>query len=41
MAFGEGGFDARSIYLTTTFNGGRGGKVYRIPVGVEGQQIYR
>lgn len=41
IAFGEGEFDHRSIYVSTTFNGGRGGKIWRIPVGVEGQSINR
>lgn len=41
IAFGEGAFDARSIYVTTTFNQGRGGKIWRIPVGVEGQPVHR
>lgn len=41
MAFGEGAFDPESIYLTTTFSQNRGGKVYRIPVGVKGQKIHR
>jgi hypothetical protein len=41
IAFGEGGFDHRSIYVTTTFNGGRGGKIWRIPVGIEGQPVTR
>ena len=39
--FGEGEFDHRSIYVTTTFNRGRGGKIWRIPVGVEGQALVR
>jgi len=34
MVFGEGDFDHRSIYLTTTFRGG--GKIWRVPVGSEG-----
>ncbi|MCH7665675.1 MAG: SMP-30/gluconolactonase/LRE family protein [Acidobacteria bacterium] len=41
IAFGEGEFDHRSIYLSTTFNRGRGGKIWRIPVGVEGQPVNR
>ena len=41
IAFGEGEFDPRSIYVTTTFNRGRGGKIWRIPVGVEGQPMTR
>ncbi|WP_223788702.1 SMP-30/gluconolactonase/LRE family protein [Marinicella meishanensis] len=41
MAFGEGAFDHESIYLTTTYAQNRGGKVYRIPVGVKGQVLHR
>jgi sugar lactone lactonase YvrE len=41
IAFGEGVFDHRSIYVTTTYNGGRGGKIWRIPVGIEGQPVNR
>jgi sugar lactone lactonase YvrE len=41
IAFGEGDFDHRSIYVSTTFNGGRGGKIWRVPVGVEGQPVTR
>ncbi len=41
IAFGQGDFDPESIYLTTTVNQGRGGKVYRIPVGVGGQELHR
>lgn len=41
IAFGEGGFDHHSIYVSTTYNGGRGGKIWRIPVGVEGQPVTR
>lgn len=41
LAFGEGEFDARSIYATATFSGGRGGKVWRIPVGIEGAPLVR
>ncbi len=41
IAFGEGDFDPLSIYVSTTFNGGRGGKIWRIPVGVKGQRIHR
>jgi sugar lactone lactonase YvrE len=40
IAFGAGEFDHQSIYVTTTSNGGRGGKVWRIPVGVEGQELH-
>ncbi|MCB1036611.1 MAG: SMP-30/gluconolactonase/LRE family protein [Acidobacteria bacterium] len=41
IAFGEGDFDPRSIYVSTTFNGGLGGKIWRIPVGVTGQPLVR
>lgn len=41
IAFGEGEFDHRSIYVSTTFNGGRGGKIWRVPVGVEGIPLNR
>jgi sugar lactone lactonase YvrE len=41
IAFGEGEFDRRSIFVTTTYNGGRGGKIWRVPVGVEGQPVTR
>ena len=41
IAFGAGEFDPHSIYVTTTFNQGRGGKIWRIPVGVGGQPLYR
>lgn len=41
IAFGEGSFDRRAIYVSTTFNEGRGGKVWRIPVGVEGAPLHR
>jgi sugar lactone lactonase YvrE len=41
IAFGAGEFDHQSIYVTTTFNQGRGGKIWRIPVGVGGQTLHR
>ena len=41
IAFGQGEFDAKSIYVTTTYSGGKGGRVYRIPVGVEGRELAR
>jgi sugar lactone lactonase YvrE len=41
IAFGAGEFDRQSIYVSTTSNGGRGGKVWRIRVGVEGQKLHR
>jgi sugar lactone lactonase YvrE len=41
IAFGAGEFDAESIYVSTTFNQGRGGKIWRIIVGIEGQKLHR
>ena len=41
LAFGEGEFDPQSIYATATFAAGRGGKVWRIPVGIEGAPLVR
>ena len=41
IAFGAGDFDHESIYVATTFNQGRGGKIWRIPVGTTGQQLHR
>ena len=41
IAFGEGKFDHKSIYVSTTFNGGRGGKIWRVPVGVKGAALNR
>ena len=41
IAFGAGEFDPESIYVSTTFNGGRGGKIWRIPVGTRGQKLHR
>ena len=41
IAFGEGDFDRQSIYVTTTFSNGLGGKVWRIPVGIEGAPLHR
>jgi DNA-binding beta-propeller fold protein YncE len=41
IAFGAGEFDHQSIYVSTTANQGRGGKVWRIRVGVEGQKLHR
>lgn len=41
IAFGAGDFDQQSIYVSTTFNRGRGGKIWRIPVGIEGQKLHR
>ncbi|GEM_PF-14720 len=39
LVFGEGDFDHRSLYATTTFRGG--GKLWRIPVGIEGAEVGR
>jgi gluconolactonase len=41
LAFGEGEFDRESIYATTTFAQGRGGKIWRVPVGVAGARLHR
>jgi sugar lactone lactonase YvrE len=41
IAFGEGEFDRQSIYVSTTRSGGRGGRIWRIPVGIEGQPVTR
>jgi sugar lactone lactonase YvrE len=41
LAFGEGDFDRESIYATTTVAQGRGGKIWRVPVGVTGARLYR
>ena len=41
LAFGEGDFDHQSIYATATFAAGRGGKIWRIPVGIEGAPLVR
>lgn len=41
IAFGEGEFDRESIYISTTFTGGRGGKIWRVPVGVTGAVLNR
>ena len=41
IAFGAGAFDHESIYVTTTFNQGRGGKIWRVPVGTTGQALHR
>ncbi|HVS31677.1 MAG TPA: SMP-30/gluconolactonase/LRE family protein [Thermoanaerobaculia bacterium] len=39
LAFGEGKFDQRAIYATSTQAGG--GKVYRVRVGVKGAKLHR
>ena len=41
LVFGEGAFDRQSLYVTSTFSGGKGGKIWRIPVGVEGAPVVR
>lgn len=41
IAFGAGDFDHKSIYVSTTMSQGRGGKIWRIPVGIEGQKLHR
>ena len=41
LVFGEGEFDHQSLYLTTTYAAGRGGKIFRIPVGIEGAPVSR
>ena len=41
IAFGAGEFDHESIYVSTTTSSGRGGKIWRIPVGVKGQTLHR
>ena len=39
LVFGEGQFDHKSLFVSTTFNGG--GKVWRVPVGIEGAPVER
>ncbi|MEE4162484.1 MAG: SMP-30/gluconolactonase/LRE family protein, partial [Woeseiaceae bacterium] len=41
LVFGEGDFDRRSLYVTSTYANGDGGKIWRIPVGVEGAPVTR
>ncbi len=41
IAFGAGEFDHESIYVSTTTNQGRGGKIWRIPVAAKGQKLHR
>ena len=41
IVFGEGKFDHKSIYVTTTNAKNRGGKIYKINVGVEGMPVNR
>lgn len=37
LEFGRGEFDHGSLYVTTTFSGGRGGKIYRIKTDTTGK----
>lgn len=37
LEFGRGAFDHSSLYVTTTFSGGRGGKIYRIKTDTSGK----
>jgi gluconolactonase len=39
LAFGEGKFDRRAIYATSTQGGG--GKIYKVRVGVKGATLHR
>jgi sugar lactone lactonase YvrE len=41
LVFGEGDFDRHSLYVTSTFANGDGGKIWRIPVGVAGAPVTR
>jgi sugar lactone lactonase YvrE len=41
LVFGEGEFDRHSLYVTSTFASGDGGKIWRIPVGVAGAPVTR
>ncbi|WP_395374219.1 SMP-30/gluconolactonase/LRE family protein [Marinicella sp. W31] len=41
LAFGEGDYDHQSLFATTTFAKGLGGKIYQIKVGVKGQPVIR
>jgi gluconolactonase len=41
LVFGEGDFDHESLYVTSTYANGDGGKIWRIPVGVEGAPVTR
>ena len=41
LVFGQGEFDHQSLYLTTTYAAERGGKIFRIPVGIKGATINR
>ena len=37
LVFGRGEFDRNSLYVTTTFSGGRGGKIYRVKTDTTGK----
>jgi gluconolactonase len=39
LAFGEGAFDRRAIYATSTRAGG--GTIWKVPVGIEGAPLFR
>ena len=41
LVFGEGEFDRSSLYVTSTFAGGEGGKIWRVPVGISGMPVTR
>ncbi|MCZ6674797.1 MAG: SMP-30/gluconolactonase/LRE family protein, partial [Verrucomicrobia bacterium] len=41
IAFGEGDFDHESLYVATTNSRGRGGQIFRVPVGVKGAKLNR
>ena len=41
LVFGEGAFDRKSLYVTSTFTNGEGGKIWRVPVGIEGAPVIR
>lgn len=41
LVFGEGDFDSMSLYVTSTFARGEGGKIWRVPVGVRGAPVTR
>jgi gluconolactonase len=41
LVFGEGAFDRTSLYVTSTFSNGDGGKIWRVPVGIGGAEVTR
>lgn len=41
VAFGKGEFNYQSIDAKTTVARGRGGNIWRIPVGTTGARLYR